>query len=551
MFLLGRVRTSLLEHAQWWLVGLGVLLRLKHLLENRPFWLDEAGAAVSISGRSFLEIIAHHEIMPEFARPPMLFMLIERFFISVFGNNEISLRAFPFICGVGALFVFWRLVARVLERHAALLALALFILLDPLVYYSAELKQYSTDLVCALILAFVSINFLRKELDVKKAVFVAVVGALVLWFSNAMVFVLPGIGGVFLWDRFSRQKRAEIFRFLAGAFFWLISFAVIYKLSLSQMVGNTDLKDTWPGAFRTGPLVSLETLQWVWRVLIRSLSNPVGIKWVVLSFPLCCWGAFNTFKKQRNIFFVLLTPIILTLLAAMAGKYPFAGRVILFLVPAYVIFISAGAADVFERIVKKGHRQIASFCLILLFAQPVVEATYNFFHARGIVDNRRMIDFFSEQYEPGDFVYLNTSGQQPFWYYTGQTKIAAFFPQPVVGAYEGRLFKGVKLAKFARFLGQEKGQKFVVFRNEYNVYDEHGMFRANMGLVNKENQGNLVFEGTLFPYPATGRTWVILSGEDPDDELMNKMIRASFDLRGKRLLSFEGKSARAYLYQIK
>ncbi len=257
-----------------------------------------------------------------------------------------------------------------------------------------------------------------------------------------------------------------------------------------------------------------------------------------------------TLKKQRQLAVVLLMPILLTLLAAMAGKYPFAGRVILFLVPAYVIFIAMGAADLFGRIIKKGNSQAAWIFVCFLFVQPLAEAGYNLVHAREIVDNRKMIEFFSAHYEPGDFVYLNTSGQQPFWYYTGQTKIAAFFPQPIVGSFEGKLFKGVKLAKFARFLGNENGQKFVAFRNEYNVYDEHGMFRANMGLVNKENQGNFVFADRLFPYPATGRTWVILSGADPDDQQMNKMIRTSFDLRGKRLLSFEGKNAASFLYLV-
>lgn len=550
MTLWKKVKDSLVAQTHWWLIGLGVLLRGKHFLENRPFWLDEAGAAVSIASRSFFEIISHHEIMPEFARPPMLFMLIERFSISIFGNNETALRIFPFICGVGALFAFWVLVDRVLARREALISLALFILLEPLVYYSAELKQYSTDLLCTLVLIIFAVDLLKKEFSVKTAVWAGVGGALVLWLSNAMVFVLPGIGCVFLWDKFTQQKKREFYRFIGVGCIWLISFAVIYTLSLSQMVGNTDLKHTWPGAFRTAPLFSFETLKWMWRVFAGSFSTPVGIKWVLLGFPLFCWGCFLSWKRKPSTAVMLLMPIGLALLGAMAGKYPFAGRVILFLVPAYVIVISVGISDLLQRVVKQGNNQAAWALLAVLFVQPCFDAGYNFFHARAIVDNRRMVEFFTAHYEPGDFVYFNTSGQPPFWYYAGQTKIAVFFPQPIVGVSDGVLFKGVKIGKFARFMGQENGQKFVAFRNEYNVYNEHGMFRANMGLVNKENQGNIVYEGKLFPYPATGRTWVILSGADPDDQWINKTVRDSFDLRGKRLLFFEGHNAGAFLYQI-
>ena len=42
-----RIKDHLSRHAEWWLLALGVLLRLKHFLENRSLWLDESWVAVS------------------------------------------------------------------------------------------------------------------------------------------------------------------------------------------------------------------------------------------------------------------------------------------------------------------------------------------------------------------------------------------------------------------------------------------------------------------------------------------------------------------------
>jgi uncharacterized membrane protein len=546
---LGRISQFIRANAMALVIASGIGLRVKHLLENRPLWLDEACAAVSITSRSFAEIFRNHSIMPEFARPPMVFELVEKMFVSVFGNNETVLRIFPFIAGVAALICFAAIARKFLTPRAALIAVTLFALAEPLVYYSAELKPYAVDLCCAILLIEAARRVMDGGLKPRACWRLGMIGAVLLWLSNAMIFVLAGIGLAVLFERPWTKGRAAITALGAMAAFWAVSFTALYAVSLRHMIGNASITDTWKGAFCTTPVFSFATLAWIWNVFTLSFENPAGLKWTGLMLPLFLIGAVILARGNRRVFLLWFLPVLITLAAALLGKYPFYGRVLLFLTAGYYVFIAA-AVDRLLDIPRKFSVLPALIFLAALFYQPVVDAAHYLHHSRSKTDNRSVMAFMAEYYHSGDFVYLGTLAQPPFWYYAGQLGLSLRFPQPVIGYSDGALIHGFRIAKFALDPKEADGREFLMFRSEYNIFNDKGMFRANMG-SSKDNQNvAMVPVGSAYAYPPTGRTWLFVSGPSALEAGVNALIVASFNRSARPLLAYESLNAGVYLYDI-
>ncbi len=549
--LVNRINKYFLDRAELWILGLGILLRLKHYLENRSLWLDEACAAVSVASRSYNEILSHYEVMPEFAHPPMVFMLIERSLVDLFGNNEMSLRLFPLLCGIAALLLFFLLTRSILPRGAFLLALALFAVIDPLVYYSAELKQYSTDLAVMIALLFYSEEFIKEKCCWIKAGVLALLGAAVLWLSNAMVFMLASMAAVFLWRAVRRRDWAELLRLGSAFFVWAASFAAVYHLSLGHMVGNDKLKATWEGALFKGSLFSGDALAWLWQVVSESFRNPLGLAWPLAGAVLFVVGVLSLVRNNSARAALLALPIFFALVAGWLGKYPFRGRVLLFLVPCYLVPIAAGVEAIAAKIGnKRSHRAVWAILAIALLAYPLQVAARNFIQGREWVENRPAMEFFRDHYEPGDFVVMNTSAQPPFWYYVGSLGIGVELRREPIGRLDGKTVEGMRVAKFARdMVATKDGHRLVAFRYEYHIFNEKGLFRQ-MVLRNAREAYFVRDDRAVEGLPA-GRVWLVLSqAPEDDDREINGIIRDAFDRRAKRLLSCERMNAAVYLYDM-
>ena len=550
MRIIKKIGQYILAQAEWFILAVGILLRLRHLLENRSLWLDEACTAGSITSRSYSEILQNHEIMPEFARSPTLFMLVEKLCVGVWGNTEIVLRLFPFFSGVLALTAFVLVARMILTRRALLIAAGLFALAEPLVYYSAELKQYSTDLCCAILLIEFSRRVIQKGFKIDQCLWLGLTGAVALWLSNAMIFVLAGTGVVILLNKPWSKGSGVIAALTGTAVLWLASFTGLYFLSLQYMVGHASITDTWKGAFCTTPLFSLATLGWAWNVFTLSFQNPAGLKWYGLMLPLLIFGAWVLGRKDKNGLLLWLMPLVFTFLAALFGKYPFYGRVLLFLTAGYYLFIAAAMDDLLSRI-KIWSVPLACILIAVVFFQPGVDAAMNALHSRSKTDNRGVMEFLSEYYHPGDFIYLSTLAQPPFWYYAAKTGLTAKFLQPVVGVSDGELLRGFKIAKFALDPKEIDGRQFMLFRNEYNIFNAEGMFRANMSSQKDKQNVSFVPLDSAYHYPATGRTWLVLSGPGPLEAGVNALILETFNKAAKQLLSFESLNAGVYLYDMR
>jgi hypothetical protein len=128
-------------------VAIGVLLRVVRYLSKSPLWCDESMLAANLLDRGYLEMLRpldYRQVCP------VLFLFVELTAVKWLGFSELSLRLFPFGCGVASVFLFRHVAGRLLRGEALLFAVAVFAVSSWPLRYAGEVKPYASDLLVAL-----------------------------------------------------------------------------------------------------------------------------------------------------------------------------------------------------------------------------------------------------------------------------------------------------------------------------------------------------------------------------------------------------------------
>jgi uncharacterized membrane protein len=239
--------------AVWAVVLLGVALRLHQYVYNRSLWLDEAFLALNLLEKPFTALFG--QLSFNQAAPPG-FLLVERADVAMFGKSEYALRLFPLVCGIGSVFLFERLTRLVLGRAAALLALALFGVSEGLVYYSSEVKQYSTDVAAGLVVTLAALDLRRRSPTRRRLTLWALLGPIAVWFSYAAAFVVAAAVVVLLAEEVSRRGLRLSRRVLAVPAAWIVSLvaALVYaRAEVSHLLSTYQVEGApMDAVFATG-----------------------------------------------------------------------------------------------------------------------------------------------------------------------------------------------------------------------------------------------------------------------------------------------------------
>src|SRR5205085_11406960 len=97
------------------------------------------------------------------------FLWVERAMVDVFGNNEYGLRLFPLLAGMAAVVLFALVARRLLSGWVVPLATLLFAVLQPLVYYSSEVKQYGVDVTVGLFVVYATLRLVDGPVTRRRA----------------------------------------------------------------------------------------------------------------------------------------------------------------------------------------------------------------------------------------------------------------------------------------------------------------------------------------------------------------------------------------------
>ncbi len=370
-----------------WIVAflaIGLALRLVRYLLRFPLWEDEAMLSANLIDRGPLGLLRPLDYVQ--VAPP-LFLWGQLAATRLLGYTEYTLRLIPFLCGLGSLFLFPRVAGRLVRGTPLVLAVGLFAVSYPMTRYSAEAKQYGCDLLLALVMLALALEWLRRPeqtgwLWALAALVVPAVG-----YSFPALFVGGGIslvvGGVLLRSRKDGRKGTGTFFGLPAHAYpadaagrkispspaarawraWLAlnlllaaGFAAVLIVNRTA-VGQSNqhlMQGIWAQAF---PPVTrpLKLIGWLAETHAGAmLGYPVGgPNWGSTASLLAFLGGLAILARRRQglLLGLLLAPLGLNFVAAAVHRFPYGehARLTLYEAPAFCLLIALGLTGLVAR----------------------------------------------------------------------------------------------------------------------------------------------------------------------------------------------------------
>ena len=390
------------------LIAAGAAIRLRQYLAGFSLEVSEAQLSLNLIARGYADLLRPLDLDQA---APIGFLWIERAMIDLFGSGELALRAFPTFCGIASLFLFRALARRVVSPFATHVGLGLFAVSPFLVSHANHVKQYSSDVATTLLLLLLAHRAMTRGYDRVSVAALGAVGALALWLSHPAVFVLGGIGLVW-----TANLRAALAPVAVCGTLWAASFGALYGVSLRHFAHNDFLSSYWGNAFMPLPPRSIGDLGWFQEAFFGTFRDPGGFLAPGLAGALSLIGIVALARRSRTLVVLLVSSIVLALLASGLGRFPFAGRVILFLMPMLLIFLGAGIDHVRE-LTWRTTPAVTVVLLGVLAFDPVVTGILRFLRPRPECDARAVVAHVGERIQPGDGVYLYSDATSLFRYY--------------------------------------------------------------------------------------------------------------------------------------
>lgn len=392
---------------------MGVILRARQYATNRSLWLDEARLALNIVHRTFFDLT---QPLDYNQGAPVGFLFIEKTAIQFFGNNEYILRLFPFIVSFAALFLFWKIAKRSLNK-TRLFAFSLFCLSEKLIYYSSEVKQYASDVFIFLVLTDSLYECLRSDASIKDYIKLGIIGIISLWVSHPALFVSVGVVVSLALEQLFNRNWQKFHWASVIAFAWLSNFAIIYFVSLRFIVTNTGLVNYWRDYYM--PIPPWSNIYWFKSTLFNTLKDPVGLP-VSISIIAIVIGFISFSRRQRHLVLFLAITFLATLLASGFKKYPVGDRLLLFTVPAFYLLIAEGVEQCYLLLTKfnsKASLAVTSILALALLSKPTYHSVRNFLYPEMKENIKPVISYLIQQRENEDLIYVYYAAIPAFKYY--------------------------------------------------------------------------------------------------------------------------------------
>jgi len=313
----------------WYLISC-----VHHLFSLRPLWNDEACVLISLkmysSGDFFTKVLQAYQVFPR----AYLFLIHK--ISQPFHFHLVSLRLIPFLAMMGAFLVWLKMASDDFKNKVTLLTFVLcWSASAVLIYYAAELKQYSMDvLVAALFVLFLSRQekWEAKPRGLKYFLVLIMLPALILLSYTAYFFVLFPLYNLLL----SSKERKGKLKFLAGyagslVIFSLLSYHFDMRLRSIDAVtlGFHDYFisfDSFPEFLRT-LTEGTHNLFSRWFVERPKILKCIGLFFTTLGFLRMFYGFSKNFRHSRYRFKQIDTLALIVfmelILAGALKKYPF------------------------------------------------------------------------------------------------------------------------------------------------------------------------------------------------------------------------------------
>jgi len=387
------------------LVLVGIALRLWAYVANPALWLDEILLSRNIIDRSLLDLLTRPLLLDQVA--PRGFLLVEKVSMLLLGPTEYALRLFPLLCAVGAMVLFRKLAERTLTGLAVPFAVAVFALAIPFIKYGSEVKQYGVDGLAAIVLLLLAQDLRERDASMRRLVAIGGLGFVIIWFSQASVLVMAGIGLAFALEwLLGRDRRAG--RVLVTTIpLWAGASGLAVLMGLHSMTPATKefMDDFWRSGFLPLP-VRLSAVRWFWDQALTMFTDPSLLRYRLpeLFLLLSLLGLAVLWRRQRGLALLLLGPLLIGITAAVAQQYPFRGRLMLYLMPGLLLAVAAGAEWIRTQL-RRAQPLLGGVAMAALLTLPVAALAaapppYDLDHPR------ELLGYLQQHRQPGDEVWV-------------------------------------------------------------------------------------------------------------------------------------------------
>lgn len=397
-------------------VFLGIFVRLWQYVSNPSIWVDEAAIARNVLDRQPLQLFQPLDYA-QLAPPGFLFGV--KLSAAAFGSSEYALRLFPIAAGVVSVVLFFFVAQVVLRPFASIVATFMFSTAIPLIFFSSNLKQYSSDVAITLFVILIALELHRSSITDQNIMKFALAPVILLFFSQAAIFSLAASGAVIFFDAFI-SKREDWRRRFVIVLWWAtaVLIAIGYSFFSITSADNAYLHNFWAHAF----LPETGWGGWLWNTAQRifagsananAFDGSLSYMWPGLFTVLFIYGSVIFIIKKPIHGSLIIGPLLLPLLASAAQAYPFGTRVSLFLLPLILIILVAGADDLGRLLIP---HQIGQYIpgLLLPFA---VFAFSQQLPPRTQEHLRPVIQYVSDHWESEDSLWVYYGAGQAFEYY--------------------------------------------------------------------------------------------------------------------------------------
>lgn len=414
-------KNSVLKITSYLIIGVGIFLRLAQYFSNKSLWRDEILLALNIMERSMLELFKPLDYN-QYA--PIGFLIIQKLIISFFGTGEFALRLFPFICSIGSLFFFYKLSEKCISKRAVPIAVGIFAILVPLLYYSSETKQYSSDVLIAILLVLLILKIETSGLNVFRAFLYGTIGGASIWFSHTAVFILVSSGIYITLNSIIKKDVKKVVLSSIMFLLWVVSFATFYYLILIHTYTNKGLTNFWDSFYLSLPFFSATATSTYKKIFFEFLRfSTFGIP----AFLGLLIGFISLYRENKKIFFILTIPIFVTLIASLLHKYPLFERFLLFLIPLLILFIAEGAEWVKEKTWNISP-VLGILIICALFYKPLYFTKENFTNPITQEEIKPVLKYVKNHLKNNDVIYVSNPLQYTFKYYAPGYDFCNNFP---------------------------------------------------------------------------------------------------------------------------
>jgi len=413
-------------------VLLGVVLRVIRYVSCSSIWHDEASVALNLMSRSFGDLMRPLD----FAQgAPVGWLWLSKAACEVFGYNEWALRMPAFLTGLATPIVFYFVARRLLKGTGLIVAMLLVSLLEPLVHYSNELKPYSFDVLLALVILWFLAPGQERRGVLRSLPVLALVGSFCTWFSLASVFMLAGVGMVWIAHAWMNSGRSEAARRCVTAMCWVGSFAVHFAVSLSALSRSNELHDWWKGrgAYMPFPPTSFSDVRWFSDAAIDFFVDPMGLGFSGLGLLLVVAGVVLSVRRHKWELLALIMPVAFVLMASLLKQYPWGtskqfqfplmGRSTLWVVPLAAIMIGSGISMCLS-LGGGRHRWFGWGAALLVLYPATLMAVARGLKPVVVQDIRPAILALNEKFQTGDVVCANDLSWRTLLYYSQRDHLA-------------------------------------------------------------------------------------------------------------------------------